>query len=188
MRVIVCKSPALLVNFLDCYLKLYQVRFMAAEVRKVDYTNPEQSADMMMLLDHYSQDPMGSGKPLPQNVQDSLIEELQKRSFVASAVAYVDGAPAGLVNYVEGFSTFAAKPLINVHDLVVHADFRGQGLSHQLLDFVESEAKRLGCCKVTLEVLSENEIAKKSYEKFGFKPYQLTEAGGPAQFWQKKID
>ena len=160
---------------------------MTTEIRIVDYSNSSDAADMMMLLDHYAQDPMGGNEPLPQRVRETLIDELQKRSFVASAVAYVDGKPAALVNYVEGFSTFAAKPLINVHDLVVHSDFRGQGLSHRLLEFVECEAAARGCCKVTLEVLAENVIAKKSYEKFGFKPYQLTEAGGPAQFWQKKI-
>lgn len=160
---------------------------MTAEIRIVDYSNSRDAADMMMLLDHYAQDPMGGDEPLPQRVRETLIDELQKRSFVASAVAYVNGKPAALVNYVEGFSTFAAKPLINVHDLVVHTDFRGQGLSHRLLEFVENQAAAMGCCKVTLEVLTENVVAKKSYEKFGFKPYQLTEAGGPAQFWQKKI-
>jgi len=168
---------------IPCILELA----MNSEIRKVDYNNPDHAADMMMLLDHYSRDPMGANEPLPQNIHDNLIHELQKRSHVASAIAYVDATPAALVNYIEGFSTFAAKPLINVHDLVVHVDFRGQGLSHQLLAFVESEAKSIGCCKVTLEVLAENEIAKKSYAKFGFKPYQLTEEGGPAQFWQKKI-
>ncbi len=160
---------------------------MTAEIRTIDYSNSRDAADMMMLLDHYAQDPMGGDEPLPQRVRETLIDELQKRSFVASAVAYVNGKPAALVNYVEGFSTFAAKPLINVHDLVVHTDFRGQGLSHRLLEFVENQAAAMGCCKVTLEVLTENVVAKKSYEKFGFKPYQLTEAGGPAQFWQKKI-
>lgn len=160
---------------------------MAIEVRKIDYANSDEAADFLMLLDHYAQDPMGGDKPLPQNVRDTLVAELQNRSHFSSAIAYVDGQPAGLVNYVEGFSTFAAKPLINIHDLVVHSDFRGQGLSHQLLAFVDREARESGCCKVTLEVLTENTIAKKSYEKFGFEPYQLTQAGGPAQFWQKKL-
>jgi ribosomal protein S18 acetylase RimI-like enzyme len=160
---------------------------MSVELKIVDYADPKQAADFMMLLDHYSQDPMGSGAPLPDEVKNTLVAEIQKRDFFASAIAYVDGKPAALVNFAEGFSTFSAKPLVNVHDLVVHADFRGQGLSHKLLKFVEDEAKERGCCKVTLEVLSENTVAIKSYEKFGFKPYQLTEAGGPAQFWQKKL-
>jgi len=160
---------------------------MAMEIQIVDYHNDIQAKDLVMLLDHYANDPMGGGEPLAKEVRDSLIGELQKRSFFRSAIAYVDTNPAALVNFVEGFSTFSAKPLVNVHDLVVHSDFRGRGLSHRLLEFVERAAADLGCCKVTLEVLSENEIAKKSYEKFGFKPYQLSENGGAAQFWEKKI-
>ena len=161
---------------------------MTTEIKNVDYANPQQSADLLMLLDHYSRDPMGSNEPLPQQIRDSLIGELFKRKGqIGSAIAYVDDQPAALVNFVEGFSTFAAKPLINVHDLVVHTNFRGRGLSHQLLAFVEGEAKSRGCCKMTLEVLSENTVAVSSYEKFGFKPYQLSEAAGPAQFWHKKL-
>jgi len=160
---------------------------MKTEVRAIDYSNAAEATDLMMLLNHYARDPMGGGKPLATEVQSTLIDELGKRDFFNSAIAYVEGRPAALVNYAEGFSTFAAKPLINVHDLVVHADFRGQGLSHKLLQFVQKEARARGCCKLTLEVLAENEIAKSSYRKFGFEPYQLSDDGGAAQFWQMKL-
>ncbi|QEG22497.1 GNAT family N-acetyltransferase [Mariniblastus fucicola] len=160
---------------------------MSVEIQNVDFNDSEQSQQFLMLMDQYACDPMGGGKPLGPVVRDTLVEELQKQSSFNAAIAYVDGQPAGLVNYIEGFSTFAAKPLINIHDLAVHSDFRGRGLSHQLLAFVEKEAEKLGCCKLTLEVLAENLIAKNSYGKFGFEPYQLSEAGGPAQFWQKKL-
>ena len=161
---------------------------MSTEVKVVDYSNASEAADLLMLLDHYACDPMGGGEALGANIKDSLVDELKKRSFFKSAIVYVDSRPAALVNYAEGFSTFAAKPLINVHDLVVHQDFRGQGLSHKLLDFVQQEAAAIGCCKLTLEVLSENENAIGSYRKFGFKPFQLSKEGGAAQFWQKKLD
>ena len=161
---------------------------MSIEIKVVDYSNSTEAADLLTLLDHYACDPMGGGKPLPTTVRESLIGELRKRSFFKSAIAYVESKPAALVNYAEGFSTFAAKPLVNVHDLVVHQDFRGQGLSHKLLDFVQQEAAAIGCCKLTLEVLAENENAIGSYRKFGFQPFQLSEESGAAQFWQKKLD
>ena len=160
---------------------------MTTVIRVVDYTDASEASEMVNLLNHYACDPMGGAKALPQKVQDTLVDELKKRPTFKSAIAWVDGSPAALVNFAEGFSTFAAKPLVNVHDLVVHADFRGQGLSHKLLEFVKQEAAALGCCKLTLEVLSENEIAKNSYAKFGFKPYQLSDEGGAAQFWQMKL-
>jgi len=40
-----------------------------------------------------------------------------------------------------GFSTFAAAPLINVHDLAVVPGFRGQGIGRRLLEAVEMYAE-----------------------------------------------
>lgn len=92
-----------------------------------------------------------------------------------------------MANCFEAFSTFSCKPIVNVHDLVVSTEFRGNGISQKLLNKVEEIAKSKGCCKVTLEVLSGNEPAKASYSKFGFSGYELDPSVGAALFWQKKI-
>lgn len=52
---------------------------------------------------------------------------------------------------------------------------------------VEEIAISKGCCKITLEVLSNNESAKVAYKKFGFSSYELDPKAGVALFWQKKI-
>lgn len=79
----------------------------------------------------------------------------------------------GLVNCFEGFSTFAAEPLVNVHDVSVVDTFRGLGLSHKMLEKVEDIARERGCCKITLEVLEGNPVAQGAYRKFGFSDGQL---------------
>ncbi|MBU3004799.1 GNAT family N-acetyltransferase [Paraglaciecola arctica] len=61
------------------------------------------------------------------------------------------------------------------------------GLSQKLLEKVESIANNLGCCKITLEVLSNNNVAKSAYEKFGFSHYELDPNAGGAVFWQKAL-
>lgn len=160
---------------------------MIIEVKAVAYDDPKQAADLVALLDHYSCDPMGSGKPLDDGVKERLASEMKKRPHVGSAIVYVDDQPAGLVNFIEGFSTFNARSLINIHDVVVHRDFRGQGLSRKLFEFVEAEAAKRGCCKVTLEVLGGNEVAKSAYRNFGYSAYGLSEETGAAEFWEKKI-
>jgi ribosomal protein S18 acetylase RimI-like enzyme len=160
---------------------------MSDSIFITDYSNPQHADMVLSLLEHYALDEMGGGGGLSDNVKDTLISSLAQRAFAFSVLAVVDGTPAGLANCFEGFSTFAAKPLVNIHDLVVHADFRGRGLSHALLKAVEQEAQKRGCVKVTLEVLSNNDIAVASYKKFGFAPYVLDPAAGPAQFWQKSI-
>lgn len=161
---------------------------MKIEVVQADYQSAQHQTDIPMLLSKYAQDPMGGGKPLSQDVLDKLVQELSKRTFAFSVLAYVDDRPAGLINCFEGFSTFACKPLVNIHDVVVLSDYRGLGLSQRMLSTVVSIAKEKGCCKLTLEVLSNNIAAKSAYQKFGFTSYELDPAAGSAQFWEMKID
>ena len=102
-------------------------------------------------------------------------------------LAFIAGEPVGLVNCFEGFSTFACRPLVNVHDVVVIAAVRGQGISQKMLAKVEEIARQRGCCKITLEVLEGNEAAKGAYRKLGFSDYQLDPQMGRALFWQKAL-
>mmetsp|Transcript_3138 Transcript_3138/g.7150 ORF Transcript_3138/g.7150 Transcript_3138/m.7150 type:complete len:213 (-) Transcript_3138:165-803(-) len=97
--------------------------------------------------------------------------------------------PAGLINCFEGFSTFAARPLVNIHDVFVLREFRGNGISQALLRAVEDEALRRNCCKVTLECLSKNEVAIMAYRKSGFASYELGDptVNGVAIFMEKKL-
>ncbi len=160
---------------------------MNIETTKADYFNERHAKEIPMLLDRYASDPMGGGKPLSDNVKNNLVRELSKLPHAFSVIAYVDGQPAGLVNCFEAFSTFSCKPLINIHDVVVVNEYRGHSVSQKMLEKVEEIAKSKGCCKVTLEVLGNNEIAKAAYSKFGFSGYELDPKVGAALFWQKKL-
>ena len=142
---------------------------------------------MTYLLDQYASDPMGGGESLAEEVKRNVVSELSKIPHAFSIICYVDDVPAGLVNCFELFSTFLCKPLVNIHDVIVLKEFRGQNLSQCLLQAVEAEALSRGCCKMTLEVLSGNEIAKKSYKKFGFSAYELDPKAGSALFWEKSL-
>ena len=93
----------------------------------------------------------------------------------------------GLINCFEGFSTFAARPLLNIHDLVVLAEQRGGGIGQQLLSAAEAAARERDCCKLTLEVLGNNHAALQSYARFGFRAYQLDPAAGTARFLEKPL-
>ncbi len=160
---------------------------MTVRIIRADYHNPQHQQDLLYLLDQYARDPMGGGEGLNASLKETLIEQLQQRDFACTVLAYVDDQPAGIANCFEGFSTFAAKPLINIHDLAVVHEFRGMGISQALLQEVENIAREKGCCKVTLEVLSGNQTAINSYQKFGFRQYELDPEKGQAQFWEKKL-
>jgi len=160
---------------------------MNTEIVQVDYHNPKHAQHMIELLDCYATDPMGGGVALSDFTAQNLIPELAKRHDAFSLIAYVDGQPAGLINCFEGFSTFACKPLINIHDVVVANEYRRMGISESMFNQVNKIAVKRGCCKLTLEVLEGNSIAQSAYEKYGFKQYQLDEQNGAAMFWEKKL-
>jgi len=160
---------------------------MKVEVLIADYLNKQHAVDVGSLLNNYAEDPMGGGEPLSDFIKDNLAAELAKVPHAFSVIAYVDGKAAGLINCFELFSTFKCKPLINIHDIVVANEFRGAGISQLMLAKVEERAKEKGCCKITLEVLEGNDVAKSSYIKFGFDGYELDPKMGKALFWQKEI-
>ncbi len=155
--------------------------------KRVNYNDEADASQMMRLLNIYAQDPMGGGKPLADHVLRDLPSSLAKRLHAFSILISVDNEPAALANCFEGFSTFACAPLINVHDIIVRGEYRGMGLSQKLLDEVSQIAKDRGCCKITLEVLSNNVPAKQAYLKYGFAPYGLDPKAGEAHFWEKKL-
>ncbi|RTE86677.1 MULTISPECIES: GNAT family N-acetyltransferase [Gammaproteobacteria] len=157
-------------------------------IERVDYANEKHASALLDMLNHYAEDPMGGGESLSAATKAKLISEMAKRDTVFSFLAWNDdGEAIGIVNCVEGFSTFAAKPLCNVHDIAVREGYRGQGIAQKLFDAVKAEAASRGCCKLTLEVLSGNEPARLSYKKYGFKPYELDPEMGQAEFWELKI-
>lgn len=161
---------------------------MAVNVQPVNYNNEEHAKALIDMLDHYAQDPMGGGEALPERTKAVLIKEMAARDTVFSFLAWDEqGKAVGLVNCVVGFSTFAAKPVCNIHDIAIRNGLRGQGLAQKLMQAVAAEAKSRGCCKLTLEVLTGNEPAKLAYKKFGFEAYQLDPSTGSAEFWEYKL-
>lgn len=158
------------------------------EVVRARYDDPTHAAALIDLLDHYARDPAGGGEPLSDFARGNLVASLAARPFIFSVLAFDGGTPVGLVNAIEGFSTFACKPLVNVHDVVVAASHRGQGIGARLFAEVEAIARERGACKLTLEVLDGNANAKALYQRLGFTAYQLDPAMGHAQFLHKWLD
>ncbi len=158
------------------------------EIITADLSDARHGAAIVSLLDEYAQHDMGGNCALPDFVRENLVAELGKRAGVHVILAFAGDSPAGLAICFEGFSTFACKPLLNIHDLMVSKEYRGLGISKKLLYRAEEIAASLGCCKLTLEVLEGNLIAQAAYLSCGYSGYQLNPAVGKALFWQKKLD
>jgi ribosomal protein S18 acetylase RimI-like enzyme len=158
------------------------------DIVRVVYADPAHAAALVELLDHYARDPAGGGAPISDFARTHLVDALAARPFVFSVLAFDGDTPVGLVNAIEGFSTFACKPLVNIHDVVVLESHRGRGIAARLFAETEAIARERGACKMTLEVLTGNRAARALYEKLGFDDYRLDPAMGEARFMQKWLD
>jgi ribosomal protein S18 acetylase RimI-like enzyme len=159
------------------------------KVRRVTYDDPTDCAALLKLMDVYARDPMGGGVPLSAEVKERLCPDLSSNPSAISFIAWRDGdgkqEAIGLINCFIGYSTFKARPLLNIHDIVVLPECRSQGVGQALLAAAEVEARERGCCKLTLEILSGNTQAMASYARFGFEPYTLDPKAGQASFMHK---
>ena len=158
---------------------------MQIEIRAADLQDPEHQSAIVDLLNMYASEPMGAGEPLPEDVQLRLIPGLQAQPSGRHFIAFVDEQPVGVAIGFLGFSTFWARPLLNIHDLAVRPELRGNGVGTALLHAIESTARDEGCCKVTLEVRADNVRARQLYVRFGFDPGQLDSSA--MSFWSKKL-
>ncbi|MBT3204951.1 MAG: GNAT family N-acetyltransferase [Gammaproteobacteria bacterium] len=157
------------------------------QIKRADLADPKQAEAIVELLNEYANHPMGGSEALTEFTCNNLISSLKLRKECAIFLAYDGDNAIGLCNCFEAFSTFACKPLLNIHDLFVVEAYRKQGIARQMMQQAEQLAKDNGCCKLTLEVLSKNEAAQKSYLASGYKPYQLGDEFGSAEFWQKYL-
>ena len=158
------------------------------KICRADYANPVHAAAVVSLLDAYARDAAGGGVPLGEFVKANLIAELAARPLLFSVLAFDGELPVGLINCIEGFSTFACRPLVNIHDVAVLPNYRGQRVGERMLALCEAIARERGACKLTLEVLQGNCSAITLYERVGFAGYQLDPALGQAQFLQKWLN
>jgi ribosomal protein S18 acetylase RimI-like enzyme len=161
------------------------------EIIQADYALPEHGRAIVRLMDEYASDPMGGGKGLSDYAKANLVAALAQQSTARSVLAYVEGEvegeAVGLINCFAGFSTFACAPLLNVHDVIVSQAFRGRGIAPLMLAQVETIARSMGCCKLTLEVLAGNQAAQRAYRSVGFSGFELDPAMGQALFWEKSL-
>jgi GNAT superfamily N-acetyltransferase len=159
----------------------------AIEIVEADLDRPEHQQAVVEMIDSYARDPMGNGKPLADDIRRALIPGLRKHPTTLIFLAYAGAAPVGIAVCFLGFSTFAARSLLNIHDVTVVPARRGQGIGARLLAGVERKARALGCCKLTLEVQEHNHRAKKVYQAAGFAQAHYQDPAGGALYFAKPL-
>ena len=161
---------------------MFDVRIVEA-----DLANQEHAAAVMTLVEEFSTDPMGGGSELTSQARVALIPGLAAHPTTVLFLAYNDGQAIGVAVCFIGFSTFAAKSLINIHDLFVRDYARGQGVGSALIEAITQKTRAIGGCKVTLEVQSNNTRAQAVYRAAGFEQAVYKEAAGTVIFLTKPL-
>ena len=159
----------------------------SVNVIRADLNDPRHGEAVVEILDDYAKDIMGGGNPLPDKVRENLVDGLRRHPTSMVFLAYRDGRPVGVAVCFVGFSTFAALPLVNVHDLAVSPSLRRRGIGRKLLESVQAKALELGCGKVTLEVRDDNPAAERLYRSFGFSDEQLGDSVATMRCLAKKL-
>lgn len=157
------------------------------EVFEAKLDQDEDARSVVELTDAYARDPIGGGRPLPASVRSSLIAGLRTHPTTIVLLASVGGHAVGLATCFWGFSTFASRPILNIHDLAVRPEHRGRGIGRALLREVERRARERGCVKVTLEVRERNAPARSLYEAEGYSWSGNRDVLGPDLFYSKKL-
>jgi GNAT superfamily N-acetyltransferase len=160
---------------------------MSAFVVEADLDRAEHARDIVALTAAYATDPMGNGAPLPAPVLEQLIPGLRAHPTTKVFLLYDGNRAVGIATCFVGFSTFRARPLINLHDFAVLPTERGRGLGLLLLQSVLAKAVEAGCCKVTLEVQEGNKIARRVYERVGFRHAVYGEQNGGTLFYSCEL-
>ncbi len=152
-------------------------------VLRANLDDPLHAEAIVDCLDAYARDPMGGEQPLSAQVRAGLVDGLKATPSSMVWLAQDGDAFVGLVVAFAGFSTFAAKPRWNVHDVGVKPEARGRGVGRAMLEMVIAEATQAGAVAVSLEVRHDNAPARHLYASLGF-----GDGFSPMDFWVRPID
>jgi ribosomal protein S18 acetylase RimI-like enzyme len=148
-----------------------------------DYSNPNHRQAIVKLIDEYIHDEMGDGEPLSEQGRIRLLEGLANHPKSIVLLAHTQNVFTGLLTAFENFSTFTAKPMVNIHDIIVLKEYRGMGIGRQLINALVREAQNRKSSRITLEVRQDNFAAQHLYRSLEFADTE------PAMFyWRKYLE
>ncbi len=156
-------------------------------IADADLSRAEHQHALVTMLDAFMRDPMEGGQPLSEQARREVVPGLRAHPACYVILAWRGGLPVGFSICFLGFSTFNARPLINIHDIFVDSAVRGMGIGRMLLERIEAKARELNCCRITLEVRRDNRVARGLYRKVGFDQAVDGAERVPVEFWHKAL-
>ncbi len=155
---------------------------MKLTIEICDYSNPDHLEAFASLLQGYMADPMGEHAAHSKLEQLRLVDGMASHPASFVVLASSEGQAIGFATCFELFSTFQVKPFVNIHDVFVSPAYRGHDIGRAILNYIAEVARQKRCCKVTLEVRTDNPVAQGLYRSEGYEECQPN-----MLFWTKKL-
>ena len=105
--------------------------------------------------------------PPDSKARRRLVEDIFKRNRAKLFIASIGKRAVGYALYFYTYSSFLARPTLYLEDIFVLKEFRKKGIGYSLFLKLVKEARRNGCGRIELAVLTWNKNAIKFYEKLG---------------------
>lgn len=155
---------------------------MTRRIDQVDWSSTQDQQGVAEMMGVYHADTFGAGTPMDPATADQAIADLSQTPHAICLLARENHQATGYALCFFGYSSFKAAKVLNIHDLAVHPDHRGQGIGRALIEAAAQTARQAGACRLTLEVLETNHVAQKLYQSEGFS------ASDPGTwFWTKPL-
>lgn len=107
-----------------------------------------------------------SGEETP--ITEDYVREYRKSSAAVVLLAEVDDEVVGLLSYLIHPNLFHAAGSALIDELVVKAEYRGQGVGSALIQTAMQQIRQTGCAEVSVTTMFENKVAQAFYLKQGF--------------------
>ncbi|MDD3444937.1 MAG: GNAT family N-acetyltransferase [Zavarzinia sp.] len=85
---------------------------------------------------------------------------------VFARLAEVGGVVAGFAVCIVHARTWSVEPIVYLEDLFVDPGVRGGGVGFALIEDLKQEARRLGACQLYWHTETDNERARRLYDRF----------------------
>jgi len=105
-----------------------------------------------------------------QHIRETVVRHIVSNTLLVAR----DGDIVGFVMFTmetAGYRQDTVRGI--VENIYVEPEYRGEGLGERLLDEAEAELAQRGAEAVALEVLADNEAARRFYRRQGYEPHRV---------------
>ena len=109
--------------------------------------------------------------PVPRENHEITFAELMRSDAYLKCYIFEDsGKPCGFALLSKTFSQEAGGVSVTIEEIYIDEEYRGRGMATQFFEYLKSKE---GIARLRIEVESDNEGAKRLYERMGFEllPY-----------------